>query len=76
MANYFEKCHKCTPPMRHPGCQDHCKFYKEARAKFDADKARNNKDISVKYYISEQIAGSMDGVAKYAKRRPRNARHK
>lgn len=35
----FEKCHKCKPPERYPGCHDHCKYYKEARAAYDERKA-------------------------------------
>jgi hypothetical protein len=69
--NYFEKCQHCVPPDRHPGCQDHCQFYKEAREAFEADKARNNKYLSLKYYTNEQKAANMDSIAKYLKRRPR-----
>lgn len=76
MANYFEKCQHCVPPERHPGCQDHCPHYKEARAKYDADKARANKTITLKYYANEKLAEAKDNVAKYASRRPRRFRHK
>ena len=23
----FEHCHFCLPPVRYPGCQDHCPYY-------------------------------------------------
>lgn len=68
--NYFECCHKCVPPKRYPGCSGACPEYKKARAKFDADKARNDKTISLKYYANAKNAAVKDSVAKYAKRRP------
>lgn len=74
--NYFEKCQHCKPPERYPGCQDHCPHYKEARAKFDADKAKANKDIQLKYYANHKHAETVDGIAKYFRRRPKNKRIK
>lgn len=68
--NYFECCHKCVPPKRYPGCSGTCPEYKKARSKFDADKARNNKTISLKYYANEKNAAVKDGIAKYARKRP------
>ena len=75
MTNYFEKCQHCVPPERHPGCQDHCPHYKEARAKYDADKARANSTKSVKDYINDIVTRNMDGVVKYNKRRPKKHYH-
>ena len=74
--NYFEKCQHCKPPERHPGCQDHCPHYKESRAKFDADKAKANQHIQLKYYANEKHAATIDGIAKYIQRRPKNKRVK
>ena len=74
--NYFECCINCTPPKRYPGCSGSCPEYKEARARYDADKAKANKHISVKYYINERCADSIDGVAKYVRRRPKRSYHK
>ncbi len=75
MMNYFEKCRHCVAPTRYPGCQDHCEHYKEARAKYDADKARANQSIALKYYINEKRIENQDGVVKYIKRRPKRYRH-
>jgi hypothetical protein len=66
----------CVPPERHPGCQDHCEHYKEARARYDADKAIRDRTKSVKDYINDNINRSMDGVVKYKKRRPKNGYRK
>lgn len=74
--NYFEKRQHCVAPERHPGCQDHCSFYKEARAKLDADKSRANKYITVKYYMNESKAATQDSITKYLKRRPRRSQPK
>lgn len=71
MVNYFEKCQHCKPPERHPGCQDHCGHYATAKAKFEADKAKANKYLSVKYYLNENKAANLDSMAKYIKRRPK-----
>ena len=71
MPNYFEKCQHCVAPVRHPGCQDHCPHYAEARARFDADKAKANQTKSIKDYINDSLAVSTDGINKYRKRRPR-----
>lgn len=29
----FEHCHFCKPPVRYPGCQDHCPHYAADKAK-------------------------------------------
>ena len=75
MTNYFEKCQHCVPPERHPGCQDHCGHYAEAKAKYEADKSKYNKNISLKNYCNERKAANQDGAAKYNKRRPKKAYH-
>ena len=71
-VNYFEECTKCVPPKRYPGCHSTCPDYAKGRAKLDADKARANKTISLKYYANERLYVNKDAVAKYARRRPRN----
>lgn len=76
MINYFEKCQHCVPPERHPGCQDHCEHYETAKARLEADKAKANKTIHLKYYINERQVDNKDGIAKYNKRRPKNRYHK
>jgi hypothetical protein len=68
--NYFECCHKCVPPKRYPGCSGTCPEYAEARAKFDADKARNDEARVLRNYKLEKNAATKDGIAKYTKRRP------
>lgn len=69
--NYFEKCRHCKPPIRHPGCQDHCDNYKEAKARRDADLEKQKAGIQMKYYLNERSAAVKDGIAKYAHKRPR-----
>lgn len=32
----FEHCHSCLPPVRYPGCQDHCPHYAADIAKHRA----------------------------------------
>lgn len=73
--NYFECCMACHPPKRYPGCSGKCPEYKEARAKFDADKAKKNTGKDLRYYTIERRAQTADGVAKYAKKRPRKYRY-
>lgn len=34
----FEHCHFCKPPVRYPGCQDHCPHYAEDIAKYNEAK--------------------------------------
>lgn len=76
MTNYFEKCQKCVPPERKPGCQDHCPYYKEAKERYEADKAKINETKTVKDYINAEINKNKQGVARYIKRRPKNMRRK
>jgi hypothetical protein len=35
-------CNGCVPPKRYPGCGDHCKEYKEEKAKYLADKKKES----------------------------------
>ena len=72
--NYFECCMKCVAPKRYPGCSGPCPDYKEARAKYDADKARQAERMALKYYINEHSTATKDGIAKYVKKRPRQNR--
>lgn len=74
--NYFECCHVCVPPKRYPGCSGVCPEYKEARAKFDADKARHTASMQMKYYLNERTSATKDGIVKYVRRRPKNSYHK
>ena len=62
--NYFECCYKCVAPKRYPGCSGKCPEYVEARAKFDADKARANADSSAKAYTYNNVGKIMDSKAK------------
>ena len=63
--NYFEDCHYCVPPERHPGCHATCPRYAEGKARYEADKAEANKKITLKYYANEKHAEAIDNVAKY-----------
>lgn len=69
--NYFECCHKCVPPKRYPGCSGTCPEYAEARAKFDADKAKNKQHVLMDQYAGAKNSATKDGIAKYTKRRSR-----
>lgn len=62
--NYFECCHHCVAPKRYPGCSGKCPEYAEARAKFNADKARNDERTATRNYTIEHIAINKDRVAK------------
>lgn len=70
--NYFECCHHCVAPKRYPGCSGSCPEYKEARARYDADKAKHNTDTILDYYHSEKIINSKNSIAQYKRRRPRS----
>ena len=74
-TDYFECCHHCVAPKRYPGCSGSCPEYKEARARFDADKAKKNESLSVKSYMRDKYLENKDGVAKYMKRRPQRRFH-
>lgn len=74
--SYFECCHYCVAPKRYPGCSGKCPDYAEARAKYDADKAKKNEYITIKYYINEKSTKTKDNIAKYIHRRPKRYTHK
>ena len=63
-------------PKRHPGCQDKCDEYKKAKARYEADKARQNKATMVDRYTYDKSLDVKDGYVKYIKRRPKNRRVK
>lgn len=44
----FEHCHSCLPPVRYPGCQDHCPYYAEDIAKVRAAKAEEKRQTQAK----------------------------
>lgn len=74
--NYFECCHICVPPKRYPGCSGKCPDYAKARAKYDADMAKQSAGKQLKYYINEHNAAAKDGIAKYVRKRPRQHRYR
>lgn len=67
--NYFECCHHCVAPKRYPGCSGKCPEYAEARAKYDADLAKQKQGVELKYYINNKNADRIDSVAKYERKR-------
>ena len=67
--NYFECCHHCVAPKRKPGCHDTCPDYTKAKAKFEADKAKHYESANLKNYVNKSKAETVDGVAKYMKKR-------
>lgn len=76
MTNYFEKCQQCKPPERHPGCHSSCPHYIEAKARWDADKAKLDAGKDLYNYCHDKGAKSKDGVAKYIRKRPNCRYHK
>ena len=76
MTNYFEKCQKCVPPERHPGCQDHCPYYAESKAKWDADKAKIEAGKELRYYLIQRGLQTNDNLVKYIKKRPKHKKIK
>ena len=38
--SHFARCRKCVTPERHPGCQETCRHYLEAKEKYEQEKAR------------------------------------
>lgn len=76
MTNYFEKCQKCVPPERKPGCQDHCPHYAEAKAKYNADKAKRDEGKQVWQYCMDKAMDNNDGLVKYIKKRPKHKYHR
>lgn len=67
MANYFECCMHCVAPRRYPGCSGSCPDYKNARAKYDEDKAKMYADRKVQAYTNTAICTKRDERAKYLK---------
>lgn len=59
----FEHCHSCLPPVRYPGCQDHCPHYAEDIAKVRARRPKRSGRRRQKTIIWER-ASSKRGVAK------------
>ena len=63
----FECCHKCVPPKRYPGCGDHCKEYKDTKARIAemkaADAHRRGRDVPTVY------AQQMDSIARAERKR-------
>lgn len=44
----FEHCQSCKPPMRHPGCQDHCPYYAADIAKHRAARKEEQREAQEK----------------------------
>ncbi len=44
----FDHCRYCLPPVRYPGCQDHCPYYAEDIAKVRAAKAEEKRQTQAK----------------------------
>ena len=36
--SHFARCRKCVTPERHPGCQETCRHYLEAKEKYEQEK--------------------------------------
>lgn len=65
--NYFECCHYCVAPKRYPGCSGKCPDYKQARAKYDADRNKIRADRKVQSYTNTLICVKRNNHAKYLK---------
>lgn len=66
--NFFECCHICKPPKRHPGCQDHCPEYAAGKKKHDAMKAADDKRRQISNSVYTQKS---DAITKAIKRHGR-----
>lgn len=66
-TNYFECCIPCVAPKRYAGCSGSCREYKEARARYDADKAKERLERNVQMYTNTQICNKRQERAKYLK---------
>lgn len=45
----FEHCRRCLPPVRYPGCQSHCEYYKADHEKREAERAAEQKETRDRY---------------------------
>ena len=67
MANWFEECHYCKPPKRHPGCHDHCPEYLASKAEYDQRRMDARQDRLVTSYIKMNIMDARDANNKRLK---------
>lgn len=67
MANYFEECHHCVAPKRHPGCHDHCPEYLEAKAAYDKKRQEARMDRFISGYVKKNIIDARDANTKRLK---------
>ena len=53
MSGYFECCHRCKPPKRHPGCHAKCPEYLRAAEAWEKvrEAARKEREDDVAYFL-------------------------
>lgn len=59
-------CHPCKPPVRYPGCHDHCERYIEEKAQNEMKMAAYKKKKAAEDSVTNQ---KYDGVRRAYKRR-------
>lgn len=70
----FDCCHKCKPPKRYPGCQDHCPDFPVAKANFEKKKAEYNRARG--YDCPTAYAQRVDSIHRaYKKRKGKGKRY-
>lgn len=67
MADWFEECHHCVAPKRHPGCHDHCPDYIRAKAKYDQKRIDAREQSWVSSYVKKSIVDARDSNVKRLK---------
>lgn len=67
MANWFEECHHCVAPKRHPGCHSHCPDYIEAKAKYDQKRMDARQQSWINGYVKKCIVDARDANVKRLK---------
>lgn len=62
--DFFECCHQCKAPKRHPGCHDSCPDYIKAKKLWDA----RNENIRKKRTTEADFDAARLNLARFRKR--------
>lgn len=65
MAIEYERCYRCKPPVRKPGCHETCEHYRAAKQEHDAREAQRK---SAERGASDYYSYRHDQRAQYQKR--------
>ena len=67
---FFESCHKCVPPKRHPGCHDHCPDREKDLEKYMKCKDAADKRKMVRNSIyTQRTNGVVKAIRKHGRKR-------